>query len=276
MSPNLQVDQLNPDLGLFVQDQWRLNRVTISAGLRFDWLRESVAASSVPGRRAGARRSRSRPSRTCPNWKDLSPRFGIVWDPTGDGKTAIKFGINRYVQSATTGIAQPVRSVRPGQLARRSTARTWGDTNGNFLPDCDLRLKTANGECGAMVNPNFGTNVPSYRPDSDWVNGWGKRPYNWQTSISIDREILPYLVVNAGYYRTWYGNFMVIDNQRVTPDGLQPVLRDRADRLAPAAQRPAAVRPLRPQPEQVRTDRQPRHARQELRQAARRSTTAST
>ena len=73
-----------------------------------------------------------------------------------------------------------------------------------------------------MLNPNFGTNVPSYRPDSDWVNGWGKRPYNWQTSVSVDREILPYLVVNAGYYRTWYGNFMVIDNQSVAPEDFSP------------------------------------------------------
>ena len=29
--------------------------------------------------------------------------------------------------------------------------------------------------------------------------------------------MVPNLVVNAGYYRTWYGNFMVIDNQKVTP-----------------------------------------------------------
>ena len=47
-SPVHTVDQLNPDLGLFVQDQWRLNRVTVSAGVRFDWLRESVKETSVP------------------------------------------------------------------------------------------------------------------------------------------------------------------------------------------------------------------------------------
>ena len=52
--PIYTVDQLNPDLGLFVQDQWRLSRFTISAGLRFDWLRESVKATSVAGRSAGA------------------------------------------------------------------------------------------------------------------------------------------------------------------------------------------------------------------------------
>jgi hypothetical protein len=54
------------------------------------------------------------------------------------------------------------------------------------------------------------------------VTGWGKRPFNWQTSVSIDREILPNLVVNAGYYRTWYGNFMIVDNQRVTPSDFSP------------------------------------------------------
>ena len=73
-----------------------------------------------------------------------------------------------------------------------------------------------------MANPNFGTYVPVNSPDPDWITGWGKRPYNWQTSINIDRELLPNLVVNAGYFRTWYGNFMVTDNQRVTPADYSP------------------------------------------------------
>src|SRR5258707_702415 len=76
VSPTLAVDQLNPDLAFFVQDQWRLNRLTISAGLRFEWLRESVSASSVP---AGALvPAQSFPAiSNVPNWKDLNPRFGI-------------------------------------------------------------------------------------------------------------------------------------------------------------------------------------------------------
>ena len=220
VSPTLAVDQLNPDLALFVQDQWRVNRFTVSAGVRFEWLRESVAASSVP---AGALvPAQSFPAiKNVPNWKDVNPRFGIVWDPAGDARTAIKFGINRYVNSNTTGIANLFDPFGPGN-SLGSTSRSWNDANGNFLPDCDLTLKTANGECGAMLNQNFGTNVPSYRADPNWVTGWGNRPYNWQASVAIDREILPYLVVNAGYYRTWYGNFMVIDNQRVTPNDFSP------------------------------------------------------
>ena len=220
VSPTLAVDQLNPDLALFVQDQWRLKRLTVSAGLRFEWLRESIGASSVP---TGALvPAQSFPAITnVPNWKDVNPRFGIVWDPAGDAKTAIKFGINRYVTSNTTGIANLFDPFGPGN-SLGSTARSWNDANGNFLPDCDLTLKTSNGECGAMLNSNFGTNVPSYRADPSWVSGFGKRPYNWQSSVTIDRELLPSLVVNAGYYRTWYGNFMVIDNQRVTSADFSP------------------------------------------------------
>ena len=209
-----------------MQDQWRSSRVTISAGLRFDWLRESVKATEVPAGMLVP--ARSFPARTdVPNWKDLNPRFGIVWDPTGDAKTAIKFGINRYVQSNTTGLAQLFDQAAG---AVNSTTRSWNDQTfpvgdprrGNFLPDCDLVATTANGECGAMANPNFGTYVPVNSPDPDWITGWGKRTYNWQTSINIDREVMPNLVVNAGYFRTWYGNFQVTDNLRVTPADYSP------------------------------------------------------
>ena len=225
-SPSSTVDQLNPDLGLYVQDQWRISRVTISAGLRFDWVRESVQATEVP---AGVLvPARSFPARTdVPNWKDLNPRFGIVWDPTGSAKTAIKFGINRYVQSATTGLAQLFDQAAG---AVNSTTRSWNDLafpvgdprRGNFLPDCNLVTTTANGECGAMANRNFGTYVPVNSPDPEWITGWGKRAYNWQTSVNVDREVLPNVVVNAGYFRTWYGNFQVTDNLRVTPADYSP------------------------------------------------------
>jgi hypothetical protein len=223
-APFLTVDQLNPDLGLYVQDQWRFDRLTISAGLRFDWVRESIAATESPAGLIAP--ARSFPARTdIPNWKDINPRFGIVWDPKGDAKTAIKFGINRYVQSATTGMAN---LLDPAQ-ANSSTTRTWNDANGNRFPDCDLRnsavqsLAAVGGDnCGAWANPNFGgLNLTNFA-DPEWITGWQKRPFNWQTAVSIDREILPNLVVNAGYFRTWFGNFQVTDNLTVTPDDYSP------------------------------------------------------
>jgi hypothetical protein len=131
------------------------------------------------------------------------------------------------VQSNTTGVAQLFDQAAG---AVNSTTRAWNDLTfpvgdprrGNFLPDCDLRATTANGECAAMANPNFGTFVPVNSPDPEWITGWGKRAFNWQTSINIDRELMPNVVVNAGYFRTWYGNFMVTDNLRVTSADFSP------------------------------------------------------
>ena len=44
------------------------------------------------------------------------------------------------------------------------------------------------------------------------LNGWGKRPYQWEFSASVQRQIARGVSVDAGYFRRWYGNFGVTDN----------------------------------------------------------------
>jgi hypothetical protein len=212
-SPTFTVDQLNPDLGLFVQDQIQWRRFTVNVGLRYDWLHESVPAISEPaGPLVPARMFETVDN--VPNWKDLNPRVGVVWDPWGDGRTAVKAGINRYVTSNTTGIAN---FFDPANASVNSTTRSWNDTNGNFFPDCDLADKGTNGECGPLANQNFGGLVVTNTPDPRWITGWGKRSYVWQAGISIDRELLTGVQVSAGYYHTWFGNFYVLHNTLVVP-----------------------------------------------------------
>jgi hypothetical protein len=217
-TPTYTIDQLNPDLGIFVQDQWQLHRVTVNAGLRFDWVHESVPALNAPAGPLVPARSFAALDNV-PNWKDLNPRFGISWDPFGDGKTAIKGGINRYILSATTGIAN---FFDPAVASVNSTTRSWTDRNGNFLPDCVLTQTTANGECGAMANANFGSLVVTNTPDPNWVQGWGKRPYMWQTGIGIDRQIANEVSVSAGYYHSTFGNAYVLWNTLVAPTDYSP------------------------------------------------------
>ncbi len=212
-APILTIDQLNPDLGIFVQDQWRYKQLTVNGGLRFDWVRESVPAISIGAGPLVPARSFA-PVSDVPNWKDLSPRVGIAWNVFGDGKTAVKGGINRYVQSATTGIAN---QFDPANASVNSVTRSWTDTNRNFLPDCNLTVLNLNGECGPVSNLNFGSFVPATTPDPGWITGWGKRPYNWQLALSADRQIGSSTRVSLGFYRTWYGNFIVLDNTLVTP-----------------------------------------------------------
>lgn len=38
-----------------------------------------------------------------PNWRDLSPRMGVAYDLFGNGKTALKGTLNRYVSPLWQG-----------------------------------------------------------------------------------------------------------------------------------------------------------------------------
>ncbi len=211
-----------------------MSRVTISAGLRFDWLRESVKATVGPGRPAGAG-AQSFPARTdVPNWKDLNPRFGIVWDPTGSAKTAIKFGINRYVQSNTTGLAQLFDQAAG---AVNSTTRSWNDQTfpvgdprrGNFLPDCDLVRDDGQRRVRRDGQPQLRHLRAGELAGSRLDHGLGQadRTTGRRRSTSIAR-CCPNVVVNAGLLphvvRQLPG-----DRQPARDAGrLQPLLRDRA------------------------------------------------
>ena len=81
-----------------------------------------------------------------PNWQDLNPRIGAAYDLFGDGRTALKGGINRYVAGASTTVAQTF-----GPTANFSTTRNWTDANGNFSPDCDLKNPARAGSARAPV-----------------------------------------------------------------------------------------------------------------------------
>src|SRR5262249_36148541 len=92
----------------------------------------------------------------------------------------------------------------------------------NFFPDCDLGNTAANGECGAMANSSFGQLQFNTVPGAGFMNGLGKRQYNWQLSAGLDHELRPGLAVSAAYYRRWFGNFVATDNPLVSPGDYDP------------------------------------------------------
>jgi len=97
-----------------------------------------------------------------------------------------------------------------------STTRTWNDSNRDFVVNCDLANKKANGECAAMDNQNFGTAAFTRSYDPNFVTGFGVRPYNWGLGLSVQQEVLPRVSVNVGYFRNWWGNWYVVDNRATT------------------------------------------------------------
>ncbi len=211
--PHSEQQKMKLMLGLYAQDQWTIRNLSLNLGVRFDHLNSYVPAQTRPGGEFLGPITLD-PVYNVPNWKDINPRFGAAYDLFGDGKTAIKASIGRYVLYHTTQIT---KQNNPAAAISAVTTRTWSDTNGNFEPDCDLRNRAANLECGQMDNQRFGTPVVTVRYDKDVTEGWSARPFNWQSSVALQHELRPGIGLNVAYYRTWFGNIQVIDNLAVTP-----------------------------------------------------------
>jgi hypothetical protein len=77
-----------------------------------------------------------------------------------------------------------------------------------------LNNPAANGECGTIDNLNFGfANPKANEYAADTLTGRGNRGYNWQFSSNFQRELRQGMALNVGYFRTWYGNFLITNNQ---------------------------------------------------------------
>ena len=193
---------MNADLGIFLQDSWTLGRFTINPGVRYEYFNGSIPERSVAaGRFVPARTFAEKTD--VPNWKDVSPRFGMAWDIQGNGKTAVKFGVGKYVRAYTTGFAE---TYDPNFYD--TDTRNWTDTNGDDIAQ--------NSEIGAAQNVNFGVRA-SRRPADDI-----KRPYQVEANVSVQREVIPGTSVTFSYFRRDYKNLIWTDNLAVNPSDYTP------------------------------------------------------
>jgi hypothetical protein len=217
--PHYQLAKVKYALGIYAQDQWTMKRLTLNAGARFDALnmyhpaQTRPAGEFTPEFHFDALYDR-------PNWKDLSPRLGGAFDLFGTGKTALKGSIGRY--PVVTYSPAVSANTNPSRAIAGTTVRTWNDANGNYVPDCDLKSRVGNGECGPMSNQAFGTPVPTLRYADDVAIGWGARQYTWQSSVAIQHELAPKVGFTVAYFRTSYYQFNVTDNLAVTPSDFDP------------------------------------------------------
>jgi Carboxypeptidase regulatory-like domain len=207
---------------IFVQEQWTLRRLTLQGALRFD-----RASSWFPPQQEG-------PSRFLPtaiafpetngvdSYKDLTPRVGVAYDLFGNGKTALKFNVGKYLEGV--GIVSNYVNSNPTLRMPRSTGvfgtagvtRTWTDRNGDFVPDCDLSnpmtQTTTMDFCGQISNLRFGQNVLTDNYDPGLLTGWGVRSSDWSLGASVQQQILPRMSIEVAYNRRWFNGFTLNDN----------------------------------------------------------------
>ena len=196
-------ERLVADLGLYVQDTWTVKRMTVNAGIRFDYLNNKVEAQDTPGGRWIG--PRSFPEMTdVPSWQDLGPRLGVAYDLFGNGKTALKATMSRYVETTTVGFA---RLLNPINTTVNLATRTWADNNGDKIPQ--------DSELGPLGS-TFGQRIVSTTYDPDVVTGWGKRRGNWEYSGSVTHELMSRVAAEFAYYHRDQKNFRATDNRDVT------------------------------------------------------------
>jgi hypothetical protein len=213
----------------YAQEQWTLGAVTLQGALRFD-----RAGSWFPQQQHGPTRFLPTPivfpeTKGVDSYNDLTPRVGFAWDVFGNGRTALKANVGKYLEGV--GTAGVYASTNPtsrvpggGGFAVGSVTRAWTDSDRDFQPDCDLLnpgqqdLRASGGDfCGPISNSRFGQNVLTNNFDPDLLSGWGVRPADWSMNVSVQQQILPRVSVEVAYARRTFSGFTVTDNQRVSP-----------------------------------------------------------
>ncbi|MBI3494284.1 MAG: TonB-dependent receptor [Acidobacteria bacterium] len=200
--PLIDNEHLKSALGVYAQDRWTVDRLTLNVGLRFDYHVAQVPIQDLDAIPFVAARHYDAID-DIPNWKDLSPRLGATYDLSGNGKTVARVNFGKYIASESTNMATLNNRVN---TSINSASRQWTDLNGNFKPDCDLTNPALNRECGLLNAPLGSLNVAA-RYDSSITGGFGVRPNDREVSAGIQHQVLPRVALDFQFTRHSFGNF---------------------------------------------------------------------
>jgi hypothetical protein len=217
-------EHLNSALGIYAQDRWTVRQLTLNLGLRFDYHNAMVPAQAIPAITFVAAREFDAITNV-PNWKDLSPRIGATYDLFGTGRTVVRANYAKYLASESTNMATLNNRVN---TSVNSASRSWTDTNGNFVPDCDLKnaaaqdLSGSGGDrCGALDSA-LGSLAISAQYDPALTSGFGVRPNDQEISFGVQHEIIRNVSADFQYTYHWFGNFVASQDTIRVPSAYDP------------------------------------------------------
>lgn len=207
---------------LYAQDRWTLNRLSVQGGLRFEHLGDYFDQQQIGPNRFVPTAVTFAKGDGPLSLNDIQPRFGVSYDVFGNGKTAAKFFMGRYVTTTNTVDEWLFYSPAGNGHFVTNTNRPWNDRgglgiNGDYIPQCDLLNPAANGECGAMSNPSFAKGINPLTVDPDTTSGWNKREYSWDITAGVTQEVAPRISVGVDYVRRTWGNLKTTINRALTP-----------------------------------------------------------
>jgi len=182
---------LNADIGIYGMDTWHFNRLSMTAGLRWEYLSAEIEPSSAPaGRFVPARNFARVDCNTVKGmgcFKNWSPRLGIVYDLFSNHRTALKAGFGKYNTPIVTSI---LNNFNPMFLTTVNIP--WNDANRNGIAE---GAGFAQGELGPNPNPLFGI-LQNRTLDPNF-----QREYNLQYSAGIQQQVARGVTLNFNWNR---------------------------------------------------------------------------
>lgn len=211
---NSDLNQPYNRFGFFFQDSMSFNRLTVLIGLRYDIQFGKVDELQTDGTNVAWAGEYNLPSVTVEpsdlnfKWKHLSPRLGLIYDISGDGRTLAKANFSIYGEHMSTGFTYSLASTY-GYVYWN-----WNDANGDLAVQSDEVSRP-------RVRDYFNQSDPNEIYDPNL-----KSPKTLEITSGLEHELFEDFAVGANViYRKYYNDYRslnyVDDNGTVrlpTPD----------------------------------------------------------
>ena len=177
------VVQQNPNLGMYVQDEWKLNSdLTLNAGVRYDLQFLETINTDLD---------------------NISPRVGVAWSPFDDRRTIVRGSAGMFYDRV------PLRAVANALLSAGNT------TDLTQLQQISVSLSPA--QAAAPVFPRI-LEAPSPSvalPTLTTMDRDLQNAVSQQAGLEIEREIRSSMVIGIGYQYTRGRQLLMSINQNV-------------------------------------------------------------